>query len=52
MLVKTTKNVGLKELLMASGYKSIDSATVSFGIAPRVNASGRMGKQPMQVLQR
>jgi len=45
MLVKATKNIGLRELIKASGYKNIDSSMVSFGIAPRVNASGRMGKQ-------
>jgi len=45
MLVKVTKNIGLRELIIASGYKDIDSGVVSFGIAPRVNASGRMGKQ-------
>ena len=45
MLVKCTKNVGLKELIEESGYKTIDSGMVSFGIAPRINACGRMGKQ-------
>ena len=45
MLVKCTKNVGLKELIQESGYKKIDSGMVSFGIAPRINACGRMGKQ-------
>ena len=45
MLVKVTKNIGLRELIIASGYKNIDSGMISFGIAPRVNASGRMGKQ-------
>lgn len=43
MLVKQTKNIGLKALLMASGYKNIDSNTISFGVAPRINACGRMG---------
>lgn len=42
-LVEVTKNVGLKELLKASKYKKIDSNAVSFGIAPRINACGRMG---------
>ena len=45
MLVEQTKNLGLKSLLMASGYKKIDSTTISFGVAPRINASGRMGHQ-------
>ena len=43
MLVKQTRNTGLRLLIMSSGYKKIDSATVSFGIAPRINACGRMG---------
>ena len=44
-LVEQTRNTGLKSLVYASGYKKIDSTTVSFGIAPRINASGRMGHQ-------
>ena len=43
MLVNQTKNMGLKSLLMSSGYKNIDSNTISFGVAPRINACGRMG---------
>ena len=42
-LVEVTKNVGLKELINLINYKKIDSSTVSFGIAPRINACGRMG---------
>lgn len=45
MLVKVTKNIGLKELIKEIGYKEINSFMVSFGIAPRINACGRMGKQ-------
>ena len=44
-LVEVTKNMGLKTLLEASGYKKTDSNTVSFGLAPRINACGRMGKE-------
>jgi len=44
-LIKQTKNVGLRELIMAAGSKKLDSLAISFGIAPRINASGRMGKQ-------
>lgn len=44
-LVGVTKNLGLKYLLQAAGYKRIDSNTISFGIAPRVNACGRMGHE-------
>lgn len=43
MLVNQTKNIGLREILNASGYKQIDSTAVSFGVAPRLNACGRMG---------
>ena len=43
MLVKQTQNMGLKSLLISSGYKNIDSNTISFGVAPRINACGRMG---------
>ena len=45
MLVKCTKNIGLRELIKETGYKNVDSFMVSFGIAPRINACGRMGKQ-------
>lgn len=45
MLIKMTKNIGLRELIIASNFKQIDSNTVSFGIAPRINACGRMGHQ-------
>ena len=44
MLVKQTKNIGLKTLIASIGYKEINSTAVSFGIAPRINASGRMGE--------
>lgn len=44
-LVNVTKNLGLKCLLESAGYKKIDSGTISFGIAPRVNACGRMGHE-------
>ena len=42
-LVEVTKNIGLKALLNSIGYKKIDSSTISFGVAPRINACGRMG---------
>ncbi len=44
-LVKVTQNIGLKTLLNSIGYKNIDSTCVSFGLAPRINACGRMGHQ-------
>ncbi len=45
MLIKVTKNLGLRELIKSSGYKEIDSNTISFGVAPRINACGRMGHE-------
>ena len=42
-LIETQRNPGLKCLIESSGYKDINSNTISFGIAPRVNACGRMG---------
>ena len=45
MLVAQTRNIGLKTLIQESGYKKIDSNTISFGVAPRINACGRMGYQ-------
>lgn len=45
--MKNTKNAGLKALLETSGYKSIDSSAISFGLAPRINACGRMGHAEM-----
>lgn len=44
-LVAQTRNIGLRELILQSGYKKIDSNTISFGVAPRINACGRMGYQ-------
>ena len=44
LLVRQTKNIGLKSILMSSGYSNIDSTAISFGVAPRINACGRMGK--------
>ena len=44
-LVEQTRNIGLKTILAVSGYQKVDSSTISFGIAPRINACGRMGYQ-------
>ena len=44
LLVRQTKNMGLKSIINSSGYSKIDSNTISFGVAPRINACGRMGK--------
>ena len=44
-LVEVTRNLGLKSILYTSGYSTVDSSTISFGVAPRINACGRMGHQ-------
>lgn len=43
-LVAVTKNIGLRELIKSIKLKKIDSTSISFGVAPRMNACGRMGK--------
>lgn len=43
-LVEVTKNIGLKTLISSLGYQKINSMTISFGVAPRINACGRMGE--------
>lgn len=43
-LIKVTKNIGLKSLINIAAYKEINSTAISFGLAPRINASGRMGE--------
>lgn len=44
-LIAQTRNIGLKALLEVIGFKNIDSTTISFGVAPRINACGRMGDE-------
>ena len=44
MLIRQTRNIGLKSIINSSGYTKIDSSSISFGVAPRINACGRMGK--------
>lgn len=44
-LIPMTKNIGLKTLIESIGYKEINSNSISFGVAPRINACGRMGAQ-------
>ena len=43
-LVEVTKNIGLRTLLNSLGYQKINSMCISFGVAPRINACGRMGQ--------
>lgn len=42
-LIETHRNIGIRHLLDSCGFKKINSGVVSFGIAPRINACGRMG---------
>ena len=42
-LVAVTKNIGLRALIESIGAKNVDSSLISFGIAPRINACGRLG---------
>jgi len=42
-LIEVQRNLGLKCILDSCGFKKVNSGTVSFGIAPRINACGRMG---------
>ena len=47
ILMEQTRNIGLKALIDVSGYakgEPINSTVISFGLAPRMNAAGRMGK--------
>ena len=44
-LIEQTRSPGVRALLNASAYKEVNSNTVSFGIAPRINACGRMGHE-------
>lgn len=47
--MKQTNNIGLKALLNLLNFNTIDSTMVSFGLAPRINACGRMGKAGVAV---
>lgn len=42
-LVACTKNLGLNAILEEIGMQKVDSSVISFGVAPRINACGRMG---------
>lgn len=41
--LEKTSHPGLKALIEQSGYQTVDSTAVGFGLAPRINAAGRMG---------
>ena len=48
-MIEDTKNVGLKALLKVTNFKTYDSTMISFGLAPRINACGRMGNASLAV---
>ena len=48
-LLRNTKNEGLKALMKVARIEKVDSDNVSFGIAPRINASGRMADATVAV---
>ena len=48
-MLKNTKNEGLKALMKVARITSVDSDNVSFGLAPRINASGRMADATVAV---
>ena len=47
--MKVTKNVGLAALIDLCNMTDLDSKFVSFSLAPRINACGRMGKADIAV---
>ncbi len=47
--IKVTKNAGLSALLKIVGSNEIDSNLVSFSLAPRINACGRLGNSSLAV---
>lgn len=48
-MMKDTENTGLKALLNIINFKTVDSSMISFGMAPRINACGRMGNAEVAV---
>ena len=47
--LKNTQNEGLKALIKVAGIEKITSDAVSFGLAPRINACGRMNDATVAV---
>lgn len=48
-MLQETKNEGLKALMKVAKITKVDSDNVSFGLAPRINASGRMADATVAV---
>ena len=44
LLVKQTKNLGLRSIISSSGYTKIDSNTISFGVDKKIKACRKMGE--------
>ena len=44
-LLNETRNIGLKELIKMLGFETLNSYSVAFAIAPRINACGRLGHE-------
>lgn len=47
--VRNTSNEGLKALIRVAGIRTVDSTSISFAMAPRINASGRMADASVAV---
>ena len=45
LLLKQTKNLGLKQIINNAHFKEFNSMSIAFGITPRINACGRLGHQ-------
>ncbi|MBR2290376.1 MAG: DHH family phosphoesterase [Clostridia bacterium] len=43
MLINKTRNPGLASLINSTGFREVNSGTVSFGLAPRINACRKNG---------
>ena len=43
MLINKTRNPGLSFLIRSTGVNEINSTTISFGLAPRINACRKNG---------
>lgn len=47
IVLKRTRRKGLKKLMKIAGIKEVSSEVIGFGIAPRLNAAGRMQSAQM-----
>jgi len=47
--MQSTNNEGLKALIKVAGIEKVESSSVSFALAPRINASGRMADASVAV---